>query len=102
VSRLPVCSGLDAEDSALAADRTTVVIKRCQASQSGRFAAIELTELGHLREQERSRARAHGDFEHSAEPGHRIARGEAFEQLVRCMFTRQLGVDHTGADGSAR
>ena len=47
------------EDGALAADRTTVVIKRCQASQSGRFAAIELTELGHLREQERSRARAH-------------------------------------------
>ena len=40
------------------ADRTTVVIKRCQASQSGRFAAIELTELGHLREQEPSRARA--------------------------------------------
>ena len=35
------------------------MIKRCQASQSGRFAAIELTELGHLREQERSRARAH-------------------------------------------
>ena len=47
------------EDSALAADRTTVVIKRCQASQSGRFAAIELTELGHLREQERGSARAH-------------------------------------------
>src|SRR5260370_25075600 len=46
------------EDGALAADRTTVVIQRCQASQSGRFAAIELTELGHLREQEPSRARA--------------------------------------------
>src|SRR4029077_20151072 len=39
------------------------------------------------------------DFERSAEPRHRIARGQAFDQLVRGMFTRQLGVDHTGADG---
>jgi hypothetical protein len=28
-----------------------------------------------------------------------IARGEAFEQLVRGMFARQLGIDHAGADG---
>ena len=47
------------EDGAFAAEQTAVVVKRRQASQSGRFAAIELTELGHLREQERGRTRAH-------------------------------------------
>src|SRR5215211_5786239 len=31
-----------------------------------------------------------GDFERSAEARYGIARGEAFEQLVRSMFTRQL------------
>src|SRR5206468_12949760 len=40
-----------------------------------------------------------GDFERGAEPRHGIARGKTFEQLVRSMFARQLGIDHAGADG---
>jgi hypothetical protein len=40
-----------------------------------------------------------GDFERGAEARHGIARGETFEQLVRSMFARELGIDHTGADG---
>src|SRR5438034_11723834 len=40
-----------------------------------------------------------GDFERSAEPRHGIARGKTFEQLVRGMFARQLGIDRAGADG---
>ena len=40
-----------------------------------------------------------GDFDRGAEARHGIARGETFEQLVRSMFARQLGIDHTGADG---
>ena len=39
-----------------------------------------------------------GDFDGGAEARHGIARGETFEQLVRSMFARQLGIDHTGAD----
>jgi hypothetical protein len=34
-----------------------------------------------------------GDFERSAEARHGIARGKTFEQLVRGMFARQLGID---------
>jgi hypothetical protein len=52
-------SASSTKDGALAADRAAVVIKRRQASERGGLPAIELTELGHLREQERSCARAH-------------------------------------------
>src|SRR4029453_2872609 len=43
-----------------------------------------------------------GDFERGAETAHRIARREAFEQLVRGMFARELSIDHTGTDGIHR
>src|SRR5262249_32170384 len=39
-----------------------------------------------------------GDFERGAEARHRIAYGETFKQLVRGMFVRQLGIDHTRTD----
>ena len=47
------------KDSALAPSQAAVVIKWREPSEGGRLATIELTKLGHLREQERGGARAH-------------------------------------------
>src|ERR1043166_1566715 len=44
-----------AEDGAFTAERTAVVIKRCQARERSGLPPIELAELGHLRQQERCR-----------------------------------------------
>lgn len=50
-----------AEDGALALERAAVAIEGGQTSQSGSFAPIELTQFGHLGQEERGGARSNSD-----------------------------------------